>query len=137
MFFSAEVITAEYIEDDYDPRPDSGITVRDQHFPRNSLWANDLKLKSGDLDGDGKPELLTYISDEQKKIEGMVIVRFKDGLPYIEKLVFPTANRRLDNITLGDVDNDGKEEIIEASFSGTLKIYKWDGNKAILTSKYP
>lgn len=206
----AEVITAEYIEDDYDPRPDSGITVqkwngtgltscvtlksgfgithlvvldmdgdgkeevctlgevygseedededddedganlelrlfkwhgkelvRDQHFPGNSLWINDLELKSGDLDGDGKPELLTYIFDEQKKIEGMVSICFKDGLPSMENLIFPTANRRLNNIALGDVDNDGKEEIIEASFSGTLKIYKWDGNKAVLTSKYP
>ena len=67
----------------------------------------------------------------------MVIVRFKDGLPSMKNFVFPTANIWLDNITLSDVDNDGKEEIIEASFSGTLKIYKWDGNKAVLTSKYP
>lgn|GEM_PF-5330508 len=198
----AEVITAEYIEDDYDPRPDSGITVqkwngtgftdcitlksgfgithlnvldmdgdgkeevcawgevfgsekdedengpnrelrlfkwhgkelvREQHFPKNFLRMNDPK--SGDLDGNGRPELLTYIFDKQKKIKGMVIIRFKDGLPTMKNFVFPTANSQLDNITLGDVDNDGKEEIIEAS--GALKVYKWDGNKAVLVSKYP
>ena len=92
--------------------------------------------KSGDLDGDGKPELLTYIFDKQKKIEGIVIVRFKDGLPSMKNFVFPTANIWLDNITLSDWIMTAKRKLLKLAF-GTLKIYKWDGNKAVLTSKYP
>lgn len=76
----------------------------------------------GDVDGDGKLELITgaELSDNKTTIQ----VRGYDGDVIRELGAF---NYRIDAIHCADIDSDGFDEILLGDDDGTLYIYKFDG----------
>lgn len=76
----------------------------------------------GDVDGDGKLELITgaELSDNKTTIQ----VRGYDGDVIRELGAF---NCRIDAIHCADIDSDGFDEILLGDDGGTLYIYKFDG----------
>ena len=76
----------------------------------------------GDVDGDGKLELITgaELSDNKTTIQ----VRGYDGDVIRELGAF---NYRIDTIHCADIDSDGFDEILLGDDDGTLYIYKFDG----------
>ncbi|MCP4696069.1 MAG: hypothetical protein GY862_04360 [Gammaproteobacteria bacterium] len=92
-------------------------------------------VAAGDLDGDGVPELIVATADKG----GMVEVYSVSGELKQRFFVFSDKKRRKDpkhdhkhgvEITTGDVDQDGKDEIIVGDAKGTeILIFELDGQQ--------
>ena len=83
-----------------------------------------MSMDIGDLDGDGKPEIVALSRNAL-----MIYVRDQKSLALKEILPAATAEEFL-KVSVGDVDGNGKAEIYLVSFYGSraqTAVYEWTG----------
>ncbi len=118
-----------------------GRVINFQGNITNTFWINSLDQNSGveiacgDIDGDGIDEIVTSFESGLSKIkifsqEGKV--KYDDFVPYYENY------KEGMNITLGDINSDGKDEIIIVPKEGSnpINVYNYKGEKLDI-SFYP
>ncbi|OQP66853.1 hypothetical protein A3860_00340 [Niastella vici] len=84
--------------------------------------SNSVGVAIADVDGDGKPDLVTTSSNS-----GLISV-FRNtttgfAVTFAAKVDFSTFDRA-DEVAIGDLDNDGKPEVVTANFLGTISVWK-------------
>ena len=92
----------------------------------------DIIMKQGCLKGKWDPELNKYVDDAEFAIRWFRNVGTKDGLPVFEpKHMYargkPFCPEEIDHetdIRIIDLDGDGKQDMIEASFNGFIHFYR-------------
>lgn len=95
-----------------------------QFFAFPASWKNGVKVAAADTDGDGKNEIIAIPAGGAKPVarifdkNGRII---KDNLEFSRNSINGTIN-----LAAGDVNNDGKDEII-AAVSGRIKIIDAEG----------
>lgn len=102
--------------------------VKSQFFAYNSNLRGGVNVSSGDVDGDGVSEIITGAGPG-----GRAHVRIFDMHGNVKSQFFTYAPNFLGgvNISAGDVNGDGKDEIITAPFSkggSHIRIFDGDGN---------
>jgi hypothetical protein len=81
------------------------------------------RVAAGDLDGDGKPEILAAGASKVLILDGQTLAT--------RGTVIPFAGARVFGIAAGDVDGDGRAEIIAGSDSGRVgevRVLRLDGS---------
>lgn len=106
-------------------RPFERITFADTVFGR---WN---AAGMGDITGDGRPELL-MIGDS-----GCLAVTYRNGqyerlgiAPHASAPIPGNSTNRVDEVSVGvgDIDGDGRNEIVFSDTDGDLNVYTWTGN---------
>ena len=85
----------------------------------------------GDLYGNGKNEMLIGIGTPGKN-PGSVYLYSYDGSKWNKQLFYnDSIERNMKGLTIGDLDNDGKNEVVLATGfpNGVVHIFKWDEAK--------
>ncbi|NQU99118.1 MAG: VCBS repeat-containing protein, partial [Parcubacteria group bacterium] len=107
----------------------------------NTFWINSLDqnngvdIACGDIDGDGKDEIVVASKSGLPKIK----IYSQDGkLKHKEFLGYDKNYQRGISIALGDINMDGMDEIIVSSRTGNnpVKVYNYEG-KFLDISSYP
>lgn len=107
-------------------RPFERITFADTVFGR---WN---AAGMGDITGDGRPELL-MIGDS-----GCLAVTYRNGqyerlgiAPHASAPIPGNALNRVDEVSVGvgDIDGDGRTEIVFSDTDGDLNVYTWSGSR--------
>ncbi|MBI2595880.1 S8 family serine peptidase [Candidatus Daviesbacteria bacterium] len=104
-------------------------------WPRDIEQSQQFKLlidpAVSDLNGDGKKEII--IADDRGP-SNLYILDYKGGVisgwpkPLNPSLPNNTSGILLSNFVIGDIDNDGKPEIVAGNHSGVITAYKIDGS---------
>jgi carboxymethylenebutenolidase len=81
---------------------------------------------SSDLNGDGKSDLVL-----QNTNSGAVAVWLMNGDAVIEKKVVATPAAGWKVVATGDLDNDGKSDIVAENSDGTIAMWKMDGTTRV------
>ncbi|MEA2571857.1 MAG: carboxymethylenebutenolidase [Acidobacteriota bacterium] len=81
---------------------------------------------SSDLNGDGKSDLVL-----QNTSSGAVAVWLMNGDAVIEKKVVATPAAGWQVVATGDLDNDGKSDIVAENSDGTIAMWKMDGTTRV------
>ena len=111
----------------YVPKKGKGSTIVADLGKRHAK-----EIYVGDVDGDGTDELYVAVEAltkgrgaELEIVEPVEIRRFDAGTPPDAKVVIATISDRLCRfLTVGDVDGDGKQEMVAASFSKGLWLLR-------------
>jgi hypothetical protein len=113
-----------------------------------------ISIFASDLDNDGAVEIIVAgYSDSLPNSKGLVSICYWDGQEFSQKtaitwqLTGGTAinpaggtqgNTAVNNVKAGDLDSDGKKEIVTAGFAydgaridGQVKVWRWDGSNLI------
>jgi hypothetical protein len=90
-----------------------------------------VNISTGDMDGDGTAEIVTGASSDPKN-PALVRIYRSDGSLMKELLPFDTAHSYGVNVSAGDFDFDGRDEIITGLGPGPqneprIKTFKADG----------
>ncbi len=125
-----------------DDKPQAGKVVR--YVPKKGegrTLVADLgkrhakEILVGDVDGDGRDELYVSIEGELGGADGKQLVspvqirRYDAGTPPDKGAVIATLNDRLSRfLTAGDLDGDGKQEMVAATFSSGLWLLRPGAN---------
>lgn len=116
--------------------------VVDSIFPYDNDFTGGITLAAADINGDGTQELITAPQSHHKAT--INAYQFVDGqLTKIDTVrAYKTSYHGGVNIAVGDVDNDGDDEIVVGArkTKETLKIYHWSFTKNVLyklTTKKP
>jgi hypothetical protein len=100
-------------------------------------FLNGIRVACNDFDGDGKEEIVTSPNQGEKP----VIKIFRSNGTLVRKFTAYTSSFRGGvNVALGDVNGDGKKEIITApdgDFQPQIKIFSEKGKKLRSFSAYP
>lgn len=92
---------------------------------------------SGDVDGDGKDEIILSVSTHGQ--HGVVLGFKADGTPMPGINFMPFRNSSV-NLAVADVDGDGKAEIIASSSGGasgaSVRVFKYSGSAVTDTGIY-
>lgn len=121
-----------------DARPQSGKVVR--YVPKQGegrtlvadLGARHAKeILVGDVDGDGRDELYVSVEGEvggaggKELVSPVEIRRYDAGTPADQGVVIATFDDRLSRfLTAGDIDGDGKQEMVAATFSSGVWLLR-------------
>jgi hypothetical protein len=101
----------------------SGAKVRNGFFSYDSSYAGNADILSQDIDGDGVPEKIVSNG-------GRVSVYGADGALRTSFSPFGDASTQTVSIAVGDVNGDGKEEIVTGAGAGGLpqvRVFTADG----------
>lgn len=106
---------------------DSNGTVMNQFFPYPTAFKGGVNVAAGDIDGDGIDEVITGAG-----AGGTPHVRIisATGIPRGSFFAYPQAFKGGVQVAAGDVDGDGKAEIITGAGPGGsphVRIFKADG----------
>jgi flagellin-like hook-associated protein FlgL len=100
----------------------TGIT-RDQEFRLTTSSSTALKI--GDFNGDGKIDLIVAYQDASNDL----FIALGNGDGTFTSARSMTADIEYDQITVGDVNNDGISDIVTTDYaSGSLKIFLGNGD---------
>ena len=111
----------------YDPQSGKGKVVADL----GDRHAKEIYV--GDVDGDGKEELYVSVEGQMKKdgasmavAQSVELRRYESGTKKDEGKVIATidGDHLMRFLTVGDVDGDGKKEMVAASFSKGLWLLR-------------
>lgn len=97
-------------------------------------------LGCGDLDGDGRSEILVA-EDNEGEVHVFGLVEYDTGVKKLKKLymIYGTGYDGGNSFAVGDVDGDGRDEILVAKARGrVVNIFNKDGNlvREIKTGRY-
>lgn len=88
-----------------------------------------LQPAVGDMDGDGKAEIVVFDSKRPSNVyvfnNGAQLL---PGWPKAINPLLPVGTKHFSQPVLGDVDNDGKLEVVVASTRGEVNVFKLDGS---------
>ena len=105
-----------------------GKVIHSKLFPWDENLRTGVDVATGDINGDGKAEIIVGAGPG-----GDPQVKVYDGKGNLQKLVidaYPIAFRGGVRVTAGDVDNDGKDEIITGAGPGGgphVRVFDADG----------
>lgn len=94
------------------------------------LYDHTRYIFSGDFDGDGKPELVSGVVGGLA-LRGLLMLKWNGSVysQYSEDIE-DGITLNTDVITSGDIDNNGKDEILVPTITGdAMLLYKWQGSK--------
>ncbi len=99
-------------------------------------------IAAGDLDGDGKAEIIVGAGPDPRKNGQVIILRIVDGLYTLESFIAYEGSRYGVYVSAGDVDGDGKAEIITGLGPGpknksAVRIFRGDGTLMGEFQAYP
>jgi len=103
----------------YVPRSGSGRTVVAELGTRHAK-----EILVGDVDGDGRDELYVSVESESS-LAPVEILRYEAGTPADQGLTIATIEDRLCRfLTAGDIDGDGKKEIVAAAYKSGVWLLR-------------
>lgn len=94
-------------------------TLLQQFFTGNSKVQQGAYVTSGDLDGNGSTEIITSL---QKKTEPRVRVYSRKGIERASFLAYDVKFRGGVSLAVGDVNGDGKDEIVTVPEQGSAHV---------------
>jgi hypothetical protein len=95
-----------------------------------------FSIAIGDMDGDGKPDLVT--SNKDAKVSVFRNTSTTDQIVFAAKVDFATVSTYNFDVALGDLDNDNKPDIIVPNFDGTVSVYKSNATPGVIsTTSFP
>jgi len=96
---------------------------------------NPLHINVGDLDGDGKPDLVTANGDNtvcilrNTSVQGII-----NSSSFATKVNFPTGNGSI-NVAIGDIDGDGKQDLALTNLhAATLSVLRNTSSPGTITA---
>lgn len=93
------------------------------NLPGAWAWDEKSRIQAADLNGDGKAELIFHY------VDWLVKIALSDSNEWSNTEAFQLSWLKPDTtILLGDIDGDGKAEIVTSDTSGT-QIHRWAGNE--------
>lgn len=108
--------------------------VRFEFLAYYESFRGGLKIVSGDVNGDGRDEIITGAGPGGGP---QIRVFDKDGNPIWQTMAFSDDFKGGIDVAAGDVNGDGKDEIIVSQFSNGqawVKVYKVNREKTILAN---
>jgi hypothetical protein len=115
---------------------DATGTLGATYKPFGVTYTKGLYVATGDVNGDGVPDVITGAAPGSPP--RIVITNGKNGATIGSRLVFPPSYTGGVTVAAGDVNGDGRADVIvgQASGGGHVKVYKDDGT-ALLASVTP
>ncbi|MCC7085154.1 MAG: VCBS repeat-containing protein [Pirellulales bacterium] len=128
----------------FDPRklvesPDAGAQIGPSIFPEGVGYRSGLHVAAGDVDGDGDIDVITSRDTGRGKIR---VYEKTAADTYLRTLTF-TPYSKSEGVTkgavlaVGDVDGDGRDEIVTAPGAGaSARIKVWEGESGVRTRQF-
>jgi trimeric autotransporter adhesin len=94
-----------------------------------------LKAAIGDIDGDGKPELVVtdYYSNNVSVLRNTSVVGSVTVASFAPKVDFATGNGPI-GVAIGDIDGDAKPDLAVANASGSVSVFRNSSSIGSITS---
>ena len=90
-------------------------------------------IASGDLDGDGKPDIVAVNGGYPYSISVYRNTGNGGSLSFAPKIDYPTGNGPF-SVAIGDIDGDGKPDILVANgYSFTISIFRNTGSAGVIS----
>lgn len=109
------------------------------NFAANSIiptGGGSWELASGDIDGDGKPDIITgnYYSESIDIIRN---ISTPGSMQFMTAVNYPMTYGRVNNVAVSDLDGDGKQDIIVLLDTRKIVVYRNLSTPGVITLAAP